>query len=284
MKNKCTSALIISWAQANQTPRYMNKLLTIFLLISNLSLAQTDNEFLTEFLLEDELKTENTLDKFVEYDFSAIWTKTDNQFVYGIIGTDHQRIRIKLISVEKSTNNPNEYIVFGKSKVKETVCDFEGTIKITQIKELKTLNYGIDNEYEDKGIKAQGIVIANYEFKEKKEQTHSGTFTGQLYSKWYLDSKDQVNYDDIQSFADSYLNNAFIGIWKSYNTDHEKLCNWADYRVPNANKDFDIGAGEFSVAEKYWSKGWFDIALKNQMPNPAIQQNQNTKELANWWE
>jgi len=267
----------------NQTTKYMNKLLIIFLLISNLSLAQTDNIFLTDFLLEDEIKAENVLDKFVEYDFSAIWTKTDNTFVYGIIGTEHQRIRIKFISIKKNPNNQNEYIVHGKSKVKETICVFQGTITISEIKELKRLNYGIDNEYEDKGIKAQGIIIANYEFRENTEQKHSGTFTGQLFSKWYLDSKGLINYDDIQSFADSYSNNAFIGIWKSYITDHEKLCNWSDYRVPNANKDFDIGAGEFNVAEKYWSKGWLDIALKNQMPNPAIQRNKSTQEPEKWW-
>ncbi|WP_430812985.1 MULTISPECIES: hypothetical protein [unclassified Carboxylicivirga] len=262
----------------------MNKLLIIFLLISNLLHAQTDNKFLADFLLGNELKAENTLDKFSEYDFSNIWTKTDNQFVYGIIGTEHQRIRIKLISVEKNSLKPNEYIVLGKSKVKETICDFQGIIEISEIKELKMLNYGVDNEYEDIGIKAQGIIIASYEFRENKEQKHSGTFTGQLLSKWYLDSKDSINYDNIESFADSYSNNAFIGIWKSYNTEHEKLCNWADYRVPGANEDFDIGAGEFCVAEKYWSKGWLDIALINQVPNHAIKRSEKTQDIKNWWE
>nr|WP_321452589.1 hypothetical protein [uncultured Carboxylicivirga sp.] len=261
----------------------MNKLLIIFLFFSNLSFAQTKDAFLTEFLLEDELNTENVLDKYVEYDFSAIWTKTDNQFVYGIIGYEHQRIRIKLISVEKNPNNPNEYLVRGKSMVKETICDFQGTIKLSQINELIKLNYGIDNEYEDKGIEAQGIIIANYEFQENKEQAHSGTFTGQLFSKWYLDSKGQITYDDIQSFTDSYSNNAFIGIWKSYNSDYEKLCNWADYRVPNANKDFDVGVGEFYVSEKYWNKGWLDFPLKNQIPNEAIKRSENTKETKEWW-
>lgn len=122
-------------------------------------------------------------------------------------------------------------------------------------------------------------MVASYNFKESKEQVHSGFFAGKLYSKWYLDANNKMQYDDIQSIADGYLNNAFIGTWESYKTGKNKICNWADYRVPNANKDFDIGAGEFSVADKYLDKGWQDIEMRNQVPNEAIKSN-NKK----WWE
>ena len=64
----------------------------------------------------------------------------------------------------------------------------------------------------------------------------------------------------------------------------KKICNWADYRVPNSNQDFDIGAGEFSVSEKYWDKGWLDIALKNQVPNHAIKKNKVKGKTKEWWE
>ena len=223
--------------------------------------------------------------RYLEYNFSALWTKTDNELVYGIIGDEHQRIRIKLISIKRNQENPKEYFVVGKSCVKETICDFEGIVRISEIKTVKNLHFGVDNEYEKKGIKSQGILIATYEFKEDKEQAHSGIFSGQLYSKWYLDSRNEIKYDDIQSISDGYLNNAFLGIWKSYSTSREKICRWADYRVPYANQDFDVGAGEFSVSEKYWDKGWLDIALKNQMPNGAIKRNENpNKNDKKWWE
>jgi hypothetical protein len=263
----------------------MNKLFLIFLIFSNVLSAQNNEEYLTKFLLGDELKLENEIDKYVEYDFSTIWTKTKNVAIYGIIGDEHQRIRIKLISVKKNPINPNEYLVIGKSNVKETICDFSGIIKIAEIREVKEFHFGVDSEFESKGIKSQGILIAKYEFKENKEQIHAGVFAGELYSKWYLDSKNKIKYDDIQSVSDGYSNNAFIGIWKSYNTTKEKVCNWADYRVPNANQDFDIGAGEFGVSEKYWNKGWLDIALRNQMPNGAIIKNEKTnKNIKEWWE
>jgi hypothetical protein len=174
--------------------------------------------------------------------------------------------------------------VFGKSFVKGTICDFNGIITLTEIKEVKELHFGVDDEYADKEIKSQGILIADYEFKENTKQKHSGIFKGKLYSKWYLSSKNQIEYDNIKLYSDSYTNNAFVGIWESYSSGKEKICNWADYRVPKANKDFDIGAGEFSVSEKYWDKDWLDIALKNQAPNKAIIKTKGKEKIKKWWE
>ena len=236
----------------------MKKLFWTLLIITNISFAQSNEKFLMDFLLEDKLKSENALSNYNQFDFDRLWTQTKNYNVLGIIGTDHQRIRIKMTSVKKDSNNSNNYIVLGKSLVKGTICDFEGIITLREIKEVEKLHFGVDNQYQNKGIKSQGILIADYEFKENKDQKHSGLFKGKLYSKWYLNSDDQIKYDNIQSVADGYSNNAFIGVWKSYKTGKEKICNWADFRVPNANQDFDIGAGEFSPREKYYDKGWGD--------------------------
>ncbi|MFI0430867.1 hypothetical protein [Mariniflexile sp. HMF6888] len=236
----------------------MKLLIWTLLLFTNISIAQSNEKFLTAFLLESELKSENVLDNYSQFDFSKIWELTENNNVLGIIGKEHQRLKIKLISIKKDQNNPNEYLVFGKSCVKGTICDFNGKITLTEIKEVKELHFGVDDEYADKGIKSQGILIADYEFKENSEQKHSGIFKGRLYSKWYLNSKNQIEYDNIEFISDGYTNNAFVGIWKSYTTDKEKICNWADYRIPNTNRDFDIGAGEFSPGEKYFGKGWSD--------------------------
>ncbi|WP_405369439.1 hypothetical protein [Nonlabens sp. Asnod2-A12] len=262
----------------------MKFLIWIFLLFTYISVAQSDKPFVSDFLLEDELTSGNLLSDYEQYDFSNVWKKTSNEVIFGIIGEDHQRIRIKLLSINKNPEKPNEYNVYGKSMVKETVCDFFGIITIKKIKEVKRLHFGVDNEYKNKGIKKQGILIAEYSFDENAQQKHSGVFNGNLYSKWYLNKNDKMEYDDIQSISDSYTNNAFIGIWKSYSTDKEKVCNWADWRVPNSNQDFDIGAGEFNVSEKYWKKGWLDIALKNQARNGAIVREKSDKKMKEWWE
>lgn len=264
----------------------MKRIIIILLLISNISIGQTLDRIKENFDLEVNYQSENVLDKYnsFEYDFSNVWSVTENQNVFGIIGDEHQRISIKLISVFRISNGPFLYNVYGKSKVKDNICEFYGNIIIKEIREVKELHFGVDDEYADKGIKNQGVLIADYEFYESKEQNHSGIFKGTLYSKWYLNSKNEIVYDNIEFISDGYLNNAFVGVWKSYSTGKEKNCTWADYRVPIANRDFDIGAGEFSVSEKYWNKGWLDIALKNKSPNLAIKPSEKAEKQKEWWE
>jgi hypothetical protein len=212
---------------------------------------------MSEILIGDQLITENVIANYVRYNFSELWTQTANHLIVGIIGADYQRIKIKLISVKKSSSAfPNVYFVSGKSMVNKIICNFHGSIKLAKIQKIQKLHFGVDDEYKNSGIKSEGILIAEYEFQENKNQKHSGIFKGQLYSKWYLNSNNQMKCDDILSFADSYMNNAFIGIWKEYSTNKEKICNWADYRVPNINRGFDIGEGTFSPSEKYYDKGW----------------------------
>jgi hypothetical protein len=230
-------------------------LISAIILTGSISIAQPDDQFLSDFLLGRKITSQNQLSRYKTFDFSRLWMQTEQPRIVGIFGEDHERIKIKLISVEKNAGNPNQYLVSGKSKVKETVCDFKGTIDLKEIKELG-LNFGVDDQHKNKGIKAQGILIASYEFRENPDQKLSGKFEGVLYSRWYLDAQGTIRYDDISSVADGYMNNAFIGTWKSYSNQPQQKCNWADYRVPKADHDFDIGAGEFSPHEKYSEYGW----------------------------
>jgi len=216
-----------------------------------------------DILNGNELIENNQIEKYLKFDFSNLWIKTENELVYGIIGDDYQRILIKFIFVEKNINNPYEYFVYGKSNVKSSVCDFIGKIIITKIQELKNENFGVDDEYKNSGIKSQGLLTAKYELFENKEQYHSGQFQGTLQTKWYLDKDNLIKYNDINLNSDGYFNNAFVGTWKMYNSTTEKICNWADYRVPYTKCDFDIGASELSISEKYLKNGWLNIYKKD---------------------
>jgi hypothetical protein len=204
----------------------------------------------------------NQNEKYSKFDFSSLWIKTENELVYGIIGDDYQRIFMKFIFVEKTLNNPYEYLVYGKSSVKSSVCDFIGKITIIKIQEFKNQNFGIDDEYKNSGIKSQGLLTAKYELFENKEQNHSGQFQGTLQTKWYLDKENLIKYNDINLNSDGYFNNAFVGTWKMYKSKIEKICNWGDYRVPYTKCDFDIGAGELSISEKYSKNGWLIKLIK----------------------
>jgi hypothetical protein len=258
----------------------MKRIIYLLLFLPTVLFAQTNGNFLSNFLLGSKLNQENVIDKFNHCDFSKIWLHTKNYQIVGIIGTDYERIKIKLLSVRKSKDNPNKYFVEGKSNVKGNICDFSGVIKLVKIKTTNKLHFGVDNEYKGKGIKSEGILIATYEFKEQKDQDHSGIFQGKLYTKWYVNAISQIKYDDIQFTSDGYMNNAFIGTWKSYSTNKVKICNWGDFRVPEVKPDFDIGAGDFSPSKKYYDYGWMNYQKAWLNGNKEAQK----EELKKWWQ
>lgn len=235
--------------------------------------AQTESEIFkakalsNQYFLKKELKSD-----LIKHDFSKLLLHADNSMIYGFIGDNYQRIRVKIIRITKDSLSPDTYDVFGKTMVKTNIDDFNGTIKITNIRKLKNISYGVDDEYKNKGIKGEYIIIADYNFLENQEQPHSGMFKGILESDFYIDKNASVHYDDIESNADGYTNNQFVGEWVDYKTNLTKRCNWGDFRAPNSG-NLDIGAGEFSPNDKYLKYGWQSIRDKN-----------HKIEEAKWWE
>ena len=219
----------------------MKQLLKIFFLISAINVYGQSNE------------------SFFKYNFGILWTKTDNSLVYGFIGENYQRMRIKIISVTKDTLHNDTYLVNGKTMVKNNTCNFNGLIKIKNVTPNKEMHLGVDDEYKDKGIKKEGALTAEYHFYEDSAQLHAGIFNGMVTSYWYIDKNNKLKYDDIESFSDDYRNNQFVGTWTSYKSHEIKVCNWGDYRLPGVPNDFDCGAGEFSPCEKYLKYGWQNL-------------------------
>ena len=250
-------------------------------ILSCLSICITvtaQKSIIDRIMLEEPLEISNNSQEFDFFDFSNIWMQTLNTNIVGIIGEDHTRIKIKLTAIHKVGNHHN-YQVEGKSSVHGNICSFNGTISIKEFRILELMHYGVDDERKNEGIKRQGLLIADYLFEENLEDKHSGIFEGKLYSKFYINGSNEAKYDDIQLSADGYFNNAYIGTWKSYTSGKSKLCTWGDFRVPTCNEDFDIGTGEFSPSEKYYSKGWETYSkawLENDSKAKDI-------ELENWW-
>lgn len=257
----------------------MKYLSILFILFSGVLRAQQEDVPSSFLGLNGELKAGDVKDKYQQVDFSELWTRTVNYQVKGMIGENHQRIRIALTSISQNLDQVFEYLVLGKSKVKTNICNFSGTIRIDSILELKEMHYGVDSVYKDSGIVAQGVVFATYEFKESLQEEHSGVFKGQCISKWYINYAGELNYDDIEVISDAYMNNAFIGTWTHYGSINSKVCTWADYRIPFSADDFDRGAAEFSPSEKYYKFGW------EQHQKAWLYNNEEAKkkELEEWW-
>jgi len=191
-----------------------------------------------------------------KYDFSSLWTCTENYFVYGFIGENHQRIRVKILKVTKDNLNDRIYHISGKTMVKTNICTFNGDIYIyiLRITKYKTTSTGVDDEFKNK-VTNEYSLTGSYIFYEDETDAHTGIFKGVFQTDFYLDKQNKLHYDDLEKEADGFTNNQFVGSWQSYSSNISKVCNWGDYRIPNAG-NFDHGAGDFSPNTKDISLGW----------------------------
>lgn len=216
--------------------------------------------------------------------FSDLWTidsiLIDNEDLIerkeplGFIGENFQRINIRFISVIQNPVSNLEYLVYGKTRVKDNICDFQGTIRITDSR--------IYNEGDLPPLK-QGYISGDYLFYEDNDQKHSGYFSGHFKTGFYFDSNGDLQYDALSFVADGFKNNQFEGTWTNYKTGDSKKCNWGDYRIPDS-RDLDMGAAEFGPSDKYDDFGWkyYDLAWGYRLDKPGVKEARE-KETEKWW-
>lgn len=204
-----------------------------------------------------ELKKEDVSDIWIlnkfqtEFEFDTTYVERAQPL--GYIGENYQRFYIHFNSVIQNPINKLTYFVYGKSKVKKNICEFQGLI------EIKSCEVYFDEIFPN--IK-QGIIKGEYEFYENPKEKGSGIFKGTFETEIYIDKKGKINYNTLYFVADGYQNNQFEGIWSSYTTKESKKCNWGDYRIPDS-KNLDFGAGEFGVSDKYIENGWSTYMIAN---------------------
>jgi len=190
-------------------------------------------------------KETNELKQSLMYDFSSILLTGENQ-QNGIIGQNYQRIQFHIEKMTKS-RNPDTYVIKGKSKVNNNICDFKGELILLK------LFYG---KCDDPKYKKCAELFGSYVFYEDSSQNHSGFFKGIMECSIYLERKGKkMLLDESTEEADGYWNRTFVGTWTDYQTKKAKNCIWGDYRLP-FTFDFDIGDGEMNVSEKYIMNGW----------------------------
>ena len=230
---------MINLNSKNQTKNMRKILIFTFIVFSNFVFGQNNS---IDFL-----------DQIKKYDVSNFWTTRtleNNDTIgqlepFGYIGNNFQRFYIHFISVIQNPNNRLEYFVYGKTKVKDNICTFQGSMKIDSAKMGTNIS------------KNNGAIKGHFDFFEDPDMEGTGVLNGEFYSEFYIDKKDKLNF-----FGEpGYPNNEFEGTWKSYNTGLSKKCNWGDYRIPDS-KELDGGASEFGPALKYADYGWknFQIA------------------------
>jgi hypothetical protein len=92
----------------------------------------------------------------------------------------------------------------------------------------------------------------------------------------------RLRYDNIDGIADGYCNNMFTGTCTNYKTKQKLKCNWGDDRIPDS-KGLDIGAGEFSVSEKYLTNGWQNYVDAYTYSDSIKQKKAIEIENKKWW-
>ena len=218
-------------------------------------------------------------------DFSDLWTlskfdvkngtkKMDRLEPLGFIGDNYQRFNIHFISAIKNPYDPFEYLIYGKTRVKDNICTFQGKIKITS---------GQTYTMQELPNKQLGYINGQYEFFEDSDQKGTGILKGNFQSDFYIEENGTIKYNALMIVADGFKNNQFEGTWTSYITKKSKKCNWGDYRIPDSG-DLDNGAGEFGPNNKYHDVGWanYNKAWGYSLNKPETQEARK-KEKEKWW-
>lgn len=197
-------------------------------------------------------------------DISFLWKGELSQNErLGFIGNEFERIQIHFNSIIQNFDNPFEYLVYGKSMVKNNICEFQGSIIIYEV--------GFDAEGDDSS--GSGFLKGDYLFYEDPSCLHSGIFQGEFYTNFYIDKTETLYYDDLDENDNSYTNNSFIGKWYHYSSELEQVCNWGDRRIPESAA-LDIGLAKFKPSFKYYNSGW---------ANYSKEEEQGDQESAPWW-
>ena len=178
---------------------------------------------------------------FPEYNASPY-----NRFI-GFIGNDLQRFYIHFTEVKRSVDDPYRYLVRGKTRVKNNICDVAGTITILRSGRLAE---------QDASDFTEGFILAQIDFAEDSKQAGTGTITGQMFTEFYLDEQGVMFASDVAGNKSLQ----FSCIWTSYKTGAKKICNFGIWRIPHTGLPegvrLDHGDGEFSPGGQYSGKGW----------------------------
>lgn len=207
-------------------------------------------------------------------DLSHFWinNKTDRRF--GFIGINYRRLRIKFLSIIKNNEDPTQYFVYGKSKVSDNICAFQGTITVRESHYIKGLESPNGNT---------GILAGEYKFYEDPKSKHSGVFEGRFVTYWYRDEQGTIKYNDLGNVSAMYNNNQFSGTWTGYGNRERMAANWGDGRIPQSG-DLDVGTSEFGVNRKYQMNGWESLIKMMGGGNSKEEEEKAMKEEHRiWW-
>jgi len=215
----------------------------------------------------EDTTTINYYDKINDKDLSELFVSDSMMVSYGgskfakikrceflgFIGNNYQRFYVHFTSISKNNKGQNEYIVFGKTKVMGTICNFSGVLNIYKVL-LSNFVYNSDHR--------SGIMNCHIKLYEDSSKLSSGQITGILSIGFSMDKEGNVGY----CLDGPSIYEAVIGKWTSYKTHQSLICNWGIDRIPGSYcwgcdipsgwEVFDTGAGYFWPNDYIKNNGW----------------------------
>ncbi len=230
------------------------------------------NDYLVNRLVKIDFEVLNA-DKFSEkYKLTEFFLNSQPQNIYGFIGHQLERIKVKIDNAEQSKISSVKYTLTGKTNVNNSIADFTGDLKLTDIYEFK------------EPITKHGLIICKFDavLKETGTTPHIGVFRGNYY---LILSKvvDDVRFPKaIPQFIKSHT---FAGYWQSNDTKMNLSVMWGENYMLEELEDFLHGiTGLLPIDEKIIEKSWntYLDAYSEDTPKD-LKQKAIEAENSEWW-
>jgi hypothetical protein len=229
------------------------------------------------------LFTPNRLEYVKKMDLSKQWVTTESKYIFGYSGDSFQRLKIKILNVQKKDFDSLCYSISGKILLFDSlIYSVQGEIKIELVREWKKSPYGLSDVIKEKSILFHGLFKGHFIYQLFQNNIYKGIVSGNTISYFFVDPLGEAHYDSLAYGADAYKNNLFVGTYISSDSLIQTTCNWGDYRVPLA-KDLDIGAAYFSPNPKYCQFGWKDLCVVRNLDLDKSYYQALKNENKEWW-
>ncbi|GAA4385103.1 hypothetical protein [Hymenobacter koreensis] len=196
------------------------------------------------------------------YDLSPLWqTDVENGgALNGFFGTDHYRIEVVLLSVEKDSLRPEVYSIKGKDRYKKRITPFEGTLTLHQIQDLPLTEEDVAAGEKAQAYTATGTFVLN----ETPGRRGAGAFTGTMAVDFLVNP---AEFEGVHVWAGLGTENSptqssgfkFEGEWTDYQSGQRKPFVWAEQFLVIGSavlKDFVVGERDININPRYAKLGW----------------------------
>lgn len=208
-----------------------------------------------------------------------------SQVLNGFFGPAHYRLAVILLAVRQDSLRPLVYHVRGKSRFKDTILPFRGTITLSQL--LEQPHYSAQEvaiAQQEKWVlpdvnRALYTAIGHFELREQAGQRGVGVYRGRVAFDFGIAENGKPDYawrTDRTPAQNTQLE--YAGTWTSTVTKRQTTVLWARELFNNPDVEaldmFTLGDRERIISPKYarlgWDEYWENDEWWTESPKPRL--------------